>query len=134
MSCFWVGWIQQCSMHFFVWGNHNELKVSLSPSFYVYLLCTYKKFKAIMKKWNQTSLFWVTSSIALSCSPSDHFFGLSGSVFKNNLFGFIFLHKYHIINDWYVTNHRDLEQMEPKVISLTPSEGGKLIILLHNST
>jgi hypothetical protein len=27
-------------------------------------------------------------------------------------------------------NHRDLEQMEPKVISLTPSEGGKLVILL----
>ena len=30
-------------------------------------------------------------------------------------------------------NHRDLEQMEPKVISLTPSEGGKLVILLYNS-
>ena len=30
--------------------------------------------------------------------------------------------------------HRDLEQMEPKVISLTPFEGGKLVILLHNST
>jgi hypothetical protein len=30
--------------------------------------------------------------------------------------------------------HRDLEQMEPKVISLTPSDGGKLVILLHNST
>ena len=27
---------------------------------------------------------------------------------------------------------RDLEQMEPKMISLTPSEGGKLVILLHN--
>ena len=31
-------------------------------------------------------------------------------------------------------SHRDLEQMEPNVISLTPSEGGKLVILLHNST
>jgi hypothetical protein len=30
--------------------------------------------------------------------------------------------------------HRDLEQMEPKVFLLTPSEGGKLVILLHNST
>ena len=30
--------------------------------------------------------------------------------------------------------HRDLEQMEPKVNSLTPFEGGKLVILLHNST
>ena len=29
-------------------------------------------------------------------------------------------------------DHRDLEQMEPKVISLTPSEGGKLVVLLHN--
>ena len=34
----------------------------------------------------------------------------------------------------YEISHRDLEQMEPKVISLTPSEGGKLVILLHNST
>jgi hypothetical protein len=30
-------------------------------------------------------------------------------------------------------DHRDLE-MEPKVILLTPSEGGKLVILLHNNT
>ena len=31
-------------------------------------------------------------------------------------------------------SHRDLEQMEPKVISLTPSEGRKVVILLHNIT
>ena len=30
--------------------------------------------------------------------------------------------------------HRDLEHMEPKVISVTLSGGGKLVILLHNST
>ena len=32
-------------------------------------------------------------------------------------------------DDW--VRHRDLEQMEPKVIWLSPSEGGKLVIL-HN--
>ena len=31
-------------------------------------------------------------------------------------------------------DHRDPEQMEPKVISLTPSESVKLVVLLHNST
>ena len=36
--------------------------------------------------------------------------------------------------DFDCTIHRDLEQMEPKVISPIPSEGGKLVILLHNST
>jgi hypothetical protein len=33
-----------------------------------------------------------------------------------------------------MVGHRELEQMEPKVVLLTHSEGGKLVILLHNST
>jgi hypothetical protein len=50
-------------------------------------------------------------------------------IFKNVLHG-----QERPDDERYYIIHRDLEQMEPKVISLTPSEGGKLVILLHHIT